>query len=86
MTDLEELVQELDVLGRRRQTTGYGWLDVFTLRRKGRGGGGRGQVARLGRVQWRTVDDWGAVSIFAVAVDEATVRTVGRGVFTWQTW
>ena len=36
LTGLEELMQELDVLGRRSQIADGGWLDVFT--RGGRGG------------------------------------------------
>ena len=79
---LEELMQELDVLGRRRQTTGYGWLDVLTLRRKGRGGGGRGQEGRHGRGQWRAVDECGVVRK-SLQVREGEL-TVGRGVFTSQ--
>ena len=67
LTGLEELMQELDVLGRRSQIADGGWLDVFTLRRKGRGGGGRGQDWRHGRGQWIAVDECGAVSIFAGA-------------------
>ena len=79
---VEELMQELDTLGRRSQTADGGWFNVFTLRRKGRrGGGGRGQEGRHGRGQWRVVDECGAVSIFAGVGDEATV---GRGVFTLQ--
>ena len=81
LTGLEELMQELDVLGRRSQIADGGWLDVFTLRRKGRGGGGRGQDGRHGRWQWRAVDECGVVSIFACVGGEATV---GRGVFTLQ--
>ena len=69
LTGLEELMQELDTLGRRSQIA------------DSRGGGGRGQDGRHGRGQWIVVDECGAVSIFAGAVDEATV---GRGVFTLQ--
>ena len=84
LTVLEELMQELDMLGKRRQTAGYGWWLMFSLEEAGWGGGGRGQEGRHGRWQWRAVDECGVVSIFADAGDEATVRTVGRGVFTLQ--
>ena len=74
---LEELMQELDTLGRRRQTADGGWLDVFTRRWKGRrgDGAGRGQegaLALAGAVasRCRVRHD---VSICAGAGGEATV-------------
>ena len=46
LTGLEELMQELDVLGRRSQIADGGWFDVFSRRRQEQEGRRRTRARR----------------------------------------
>ncbi len=66
MIDLEELMQELDVLGRRNQIADGGCFGVFSRRRKVKGSDAARRECRWHwQAQWQVVVEFGVMCLSA---------------------